>query len=130
MKQPEVDLIVGAARDEAGVILKPGESLDWLGMIFELELLWALCGVELVDPDRLVVLAGDEVTSVGEDDLTALTDVDVLVRDEVVVQNVHEDHSVAETHHEVEAGRVKGDAVSFFLELLTDFELEVAVAHV
>jgi len=50
-----------------------------------LEVLWALGSIELVDPNCFVVLAGNEVATVGEDDLFALTNVDVLVRDEVIV---------------------------------------------
>ena len=50
-------------------------------MADELEVLRDRCRIELVDPNLLVVLAGEEVSSVGEDNLATLSNIQLLVRD-------------------------------------------------
>lgn len=50
-------------------------------MADELEVLRNRCRIELVDPNLFVILTGEEMTSVGEDNLATLSYIQLLVSD-------------------------------------------------
>lgn len=126
---PDVEHGILSTRDEPTVIIEPADALDWLRMGCELELSWATSRVEFVDPDLFVVLASEQVTSVGEDNLTALLDWDVaLVRLETLVKDVHHLDLVTQTDHEVQTAWVERDTVGFTLGVVDDLGAEVAGA--
>ena len=86
---PHEKACVSSARHKASVVFEPTETLDWLGVTVELELNRALRRVELVDPDLLFILASEKMTTVGENDFTALANRQILVGHETVVQDIH-----------------------------------------
>lgn len=86
---PDVDHGILAARDESSVILKPADALDRLLMCNKFELLGDNGRVELVDPDFLVVCTGEKMTSVREDDFSALPNRQRFVRHKLSVKDVH-----------------------------------------
>ena len=57
----------------------------------------------MVHPDLLVVLAGEEMTTVSKHDLTALLDRQALVSHELFVEDVHQADRVAEADYQVQA---------------------------
>jgi hypothetical protein len=92
----------------------------------EFECCWDLCSIELIDPDVLIVLASKEVTSIGEDNLTALLDRDALVCFQSLVQYVEELYLIAQTDDQVETGWVEGNRVGLCLGVMDYLVLEVA----
>ena len=76
--------------------------------------------VEVVDVDEVDEHAGEEVAAVGEDDLTARLDWQILVLLDRVCKDVHHANTVEEAHNDLEASRVEGDADGIVLELLID----------
>ena len=50
-------------------------------MADELEVLRDRCRIELVDPNLFVVLASEEMATVGEDNLATLSNIQLLVSD-------------------------------------------------
>ena len=124
VETPDVDLGVLTARHEACVVVEPGDTLHWLGVHRKLEVLSDGGGVELVYPDLLVVLAGEEMTTVGEHNLTALLDRQLLVLDKGTVQNVHHANLVAEADHDVESTGVERQRMRLKVALVAEFRLE------
>ena len=86
------------------------------------------CSVELVHPDVFIVLAGEKVASIGEDDFTALLDRQSLVLNKFVVENVHHAHFVAKANDEVSAAWVESKSVSFEVTLHAQLVLKGRVA--
>ena len=115
---PHVQHGILATRDEPTVVLKPAYSLHRLGMGGKFECRRDLGSIELVHPDVFVVLAGKEMTTVGEDNLTALLDWDALVCLQSLVQDVEELHLVAQANHQVKAGRMEGNGVCLCLGVM------------
>ena len=71
---PDVDHGVLAARHKSSVILEPGDTLDRLLVCNKFELLGDNGRIELIDPDFLVIRAGKKMSTVRENNLSALTD--------------------------------------------------------
>ena len=96
-------------------------------MLDKLELLRDRSCIELIDPDLFVVLAGEKVATIGENDLTALLDLELFVSNQLLaLKNIHETDCVAETNNQVDAARVKSDRMGLLLGLVAElrFELE------
>ena len=113
-----------ATADKASVVVEPSNPLYRLLVGDEFEILRARRCVEFVDPDFLLLLACKEVATVGEDNLTTLLDLKLLVRDELLVQDVHKSDRIAEANDQVEARRVEGDRVGLLLGWVAKFRLE------
>ena len=90
VESPHVDHSVLTTGDETGVVLQPGNPLDGLLVGHEFEVLGVSCGIELVHPDLLIVLASEQMATMGEHNLTTLLDQEALVGDELLVKNVHQ----------------------------------------
>lgn len=71
-------------------------------MVFERVLGRALGRVELVHRYRVLIRACEEVPAVGEADLPAQLDADLLELLQAPLEHVHHAHLVSETHHDVE----------------------------
>ena len=69
---PDVDHGVLAACDKSCVILEPADALNRLLMCNKFELLSDDSRVKLVYPDLLIVCTGEKMTTIREDNLTAL----------------------------------------------------------
>lgn len=85
------------------------------------ELLGDRRSVELVDPDFFVVLAGKHVTAVREHDLTTLLYLQRFVRDQGLVQNVHQPYLVTEAHDEMKSRGVEGQSMCLEVTLVEEF---------
>ena len=83
-----------------------------------------LSRVEVVHMDKVDIHTSEEVTSITEDNLSALFDRDVLVLLDRVRKHIHHPDSVVETNYNLEASRVEGHTNGIVLELLVDLELE------
>lgn len=83
-----------------------------------------LSRVEVVHMDKVDIHTSEEVTSITEDNLSALFDRDVLVLLDRVSKHIHHPDSVVETNYNLEASRVEGHTNGIVLELLVDLELE------
>ena len=86
---PDVDHGILAASDKSSVILKPADAFDRLLMCNEFELLSDDGRVKLVDPDLLVVCTSKKMTSVREDNLSALSNRQRFIRHKLSVKDVH-----------------------------------------
>ena len=84
----------------------------------------ALAGVEVVHDDSSDLHACEQVSTIGEDNLTARLDADVFVLLDGVLKDVHHAHTIVKTDHNLEASWVEGYTVGTFLELLVDLQLE------
>ena len=84
----------------------------------------ALACVEVVHDDRADLHASKQVTTIGENNLTARLDADVLVLLNRVLEHVHHSYSIVETNHDLEASWVEGHTISTLLELLVDLQLK------
>ena len=84
----------------------------------------ALACVEVVHDDSSNLHACKQVTTIGEDDLTARLDANVFVLLDGVLEHVHHAHTIVEADHNLEASWVEGHTVGTFLELLVDLQLE------
>ena len=80
--------------------------------------------VEVVDVDEVDEHASEKVTSVGEHDLTALLDWQVLVLLDCVRKHVHHSNAIEESNDNLKTCRVEGHTLCLILELLVDLELE------
>ena len=78
---PDINRRILAASDKPCIIVQPVDPFDRLIVADELEVLRDRCRIELVDPNLLVVLAGEEMTTVGEDNLATLSNIQLLVSD-------------------------------------------------
>ena len=86
---PDIDHGILAASDKSSVILKPADAFDRLLMCNEFELLSDDGRVKLVDPDLLVVCTSKKMTSVREDNLSALSNRQRFIRHKLSVKDVH-----------------------------------------
>ena len=84
----------------------------------------ALAGVEVVHDDSSDLHACEQVSTIGEDNLTAGFDADVFVLLDGVLKDVHHANSIVEADNNLEASWVEGYTVGTFLELLVDLQLE------
>ena len=84
----------------------------------------ALACVEVVHDDSSDLHACEQVSTVGEHDLTARLDADVLVLLDGVLKDVHHANSIVEADHNLEASWMEGYTVGTLLELLIDLQLE------
>ena len=80
----------------------------------------ALAGVEVVHDDSSDLHACEQVSTIGEDNLTAGFDADVFVLLDGVLEHVHHAHTIVEADHNLETSWVEGHTVGTFLELLVD----------
>ena len=83
-----------------------------------------LCREKAVDVNEVDEHAGKEVATVGEHDLTAQLNWQVLILLDRVSKHVHHPDSVEETHDNLEASWVEGHTHGIILELLVDLQLE------
>ena len=83
-----------------------------------------LSRIEVVYMDEVDIHAGEEVTSITEDNLSALFDRDVLVLLDRVGKHIHHPDSVVETNNNLEACGMESHTNGIVLELLIDLELE------
>ena len=70
-----------ATSNKPCIIIQPVDPFDWLVVADELEVLRDRCRIELVDPNLFVVLASEEMATVGEDNLATLSNIQLLVSD-------------------------------------------------
>ena len=75
-------------------------------MAFKLPLFRSSPGIEVVHLNHVLVLAGDQVATMGELDLFALLDVDLLVLVEGVLEYIHKGYVGVEANNEVQPTRV------------------------
>ena len=80
--------------------------------------------VEVVDMDEVNEHAGEKVSTVGEDDLTARLDWQILVLLDRVCKYIHHANTVEEAYHNLETSWVEGYADGIILELLVDLQLK------
>lgn len=86
--------------------------------------LWAVfTRVELVNMDVSLMSTSKEVTTVGELDLSASLDLDLMVHFQTLLEDIHHSDSVSETDDNMESRWVEGNTVGFILESLTDLKL-------
>jgi len=85
---------------------------------------WVLSSVEVVHMDKVDIHASEEVTSVTEDNLSALFDDDILVLLNRVSKHIHHPDSVVETNYNLETSWMEGHTNGIVLELLIDLELK------
>ena len=71
-------------------------------MVLESVLGRAICGVELVHRDGVLIGAGKEVAAVGESDFTAQLNANLLELLETSLENIHHADFVSETDNDVE----------------------------
>ena len=74
--------------------------------------------VEVKDLNVLDVLAGKQVATIGENDLSTSLNVQVLVANYLVRKDVHHADLVVEADYDLETGRVECHTAGFFLEHL------------
>ena len=113
IQAPNIDLGILTARDETRVVIEPRNPFDWLLVHHELEVWGDGSSEEPVDPDVLIVLTSEQVTTVRENNLTALLDRQTLVPNQFVVLDIHHLELVAETNNEVEAAWVESQCMRF-----------------
>ena len=78
---PDINRCILATSDKSCIIVQPVDPFDRLVVADELEVLRNRCRIELVDPNLFVILTGEEMTSVGEDNLATLSNIQLLVSD-------------------------------------------------
>ena len=83
-----------------------------------------LSRVEVVHVDKVDIHTGEEVTSITEDNLSALFDRDVLILLDRVGKHIHHPDSVVETNYNLEASWMESHTNGIVLELLIDLEFE------
>ena len=84
----------------------------------------ALACVEVVHDDRADLHASKQVTTIGENNLTARLDADVLVLLNRVLEHVHHSYSIVETNHDLEASWVEGHTLGLLRERLINLEFK------
>ena len=80
--------------------------------------------VEVKDLNVLDVLAGKQVATIGENDLSTSLNVQVLVANYLVRKDVHHADLVVEADYDLETGRVECHTAGFFLEHLVYLQFE------
>lgn len=85
---------------------------------------WILRSVEVVDMNEVHEHAGEKVTTIGEDNLTALLDWQILVLLDRVCKDIHHSNPIKEANNNLETCRVERNAHGIILELLVDLEFE------
>lgn len=76
---PETDILVHSCGHEAGIIFEPTDRSDESRVLLELPVFWPVPSVEFIHEDAAQALASEEVATVGELDLFALFDLELLV---------------------------------------------------
>ena len=103
MQVPLAHGAVPAARYKPGIVIEPLNAPDLARVVLERVLRGALSRIELVHRYGVLVGACEEVPSVGEPDLAAQLDADLLELLETALEDVHHAHLVREAHDDVEA---------------------------
>jgi len=83
-----------------------------------------LSRVEVVHINHVYEHCGEQMSTIRENDLTALLDYDILILLNVLVEYVHHPDAIEEAHNDLETSWVEGHANRFFLELLIYLKLE------
>ena len=86
---PDIDHGVLAASDKSSVIIKPADALNRLLMCNKFELLSDDGRIKLVNPDFLVICAGKKMTTVRENNFSALPNRQSFIRHKLRVEDVH-----------------------------------------
>ncbi len=96
-------------------------------MLNKAHVLRVVACIEIVDVDLVAVGGCEEMAAMAELDLTAVLDGQLFEWVQLVLQDVHHPDSVGKADDDVEAAWVEGNAMSLFLESLTDVELSVLI---
>lgn len=86
------------ATDETGVVLKPGYSLYGRCVRRKFEVVRLYGCVELIHQDIEAALTSEEMTPIRENNFATLLDGKRLIWHELLVQNIHHSHRVAESN--------------------------------
>jgi len=112
---------IDTAADEASVVLRPYNALDFSTMTFENHILRTVCTVEIEDLDQQAVGYCEEVTSVGELNLFTGFDGQFFVLLYCRVEDVQKTNLVGKTDYNVKSTGMNGDTVWIFVEGLRYF---------
>lgn len=82
---PDVDHCILAAGDETCIVIEPRDSFYGLLVSNEFKVLGQGGRVELVHPDLFVVLTGEKMATIREDNFATLLDRQLFVGDELLV---------------------------------------------
>lgn len=100
---PEVEPLISAAGDEAGIVFEPLDVVDVVVVLVEVEMRWRLHRVELVYEDAVSIVNGEQMTAISKLNLLCILNFYRVIVLKLPIQDVEHLNFVLETDNKMQS---------------------------